>query len=383
MQLFFNCLAFRWIILIIFFASCANASKVKVSINKCCRFGDHLTLEKTCAAGGGFEKWAPKVYLPAKQRYYNKTGELPAFMKAVEDSLPQTCKNFEYFGGSSSIIIMTNGSLYISVKDVMVPPEDYCVEKNEALVCLNKNDISGPESLIEVHQMTKIRKCCGPRQAYNEHNSTPCANLKKDHELYSAKIIQEANVDISYSFPDCETNSYAIAGAFVSTNFDPISGDLTTESGKLFKSHQFCLDNMLGDVNGVHIFTCSEHYKEVEVQTPTSKNQDSRFFIYSIGLIISVVFLLATLAVGFLVQSNHHLLHWRCQTSYICCLLVGDLLLATTQMAGNSIAGLPCKFIGELNFGLNSFPRLKFPWMLKQIQIIRVSVFLNATKLKS
>ena len=352
---FFNCLPFSWIILLVFVASCTNAAKLKVSINKCCRFGDHLTLEKTCAAGGGFEKWAPKVFLPLKGTFFNKTGELPAFMKAEEDSFPKNCTDYMFYEGSNKVIIMINGSLYINSKDVMVPPEDYCVEKDAALVCLHVNNLTDPGSLTKTLQVTKVNKCCGPRQAYIEHNSTACVNLDKNHELYSAKIIQEANVDISYSFPDCETNDYAIAGAFVSTNFDPISGDLTTESGKLFKSHQFCLDNMLGDVNGVHIFTCSEHYKEVEVQTPTSKNQDSRFFIYSIGLIISVVFLLATLAVGFLVQSNHHLLHWRCQTNYVCCLLVGDLLLATTQIAGESIAGLPCKFIGEFLFTLLSY----------------------------
>ena len=347
MQLFYY-LSSSWIILLVCLAFCVDGGKVKVTINKCCRLGDHLTSDKSCGAGGGFEKWAPKVYFVAKKGYFNRTGELPPFMKADEESFPKTCNNYELFTGPSNIIIMNNGSLYINSKDVMIPPEDYCVEKDAALVCFHQNNMTDPESLTESRQATKISKCCGPRQAYNEHNSTPCANLDKNHELFSAKIIQ-GNVDISYSFPECQTNDYAIAGAFIPSNFDAITGDVKTVSGQLFKPHQFCLDNMLGDVQGIHIFTCSEHYKEVAVHPSNdASSQDLRFFIYSIGLIISVVFLIATLAVGFLVQSNHHLLHWRCQTNYVCCLLIGDLLLAITQMAGNSIAGFPCIFIGEL-----------------------------------
>lgn len=69
--------------------------------------------------------------------------------------------------------------------------------------------------------------------------------------------------------------------------------------------------------------------------------------IYSIGLSISVIFLLATLATGFILPSNHHVLHWRCQTFYVGCLLVGDLLLAINQIFGAEISGFPCFSIGE------------------------------------
>jgi G protein-coupled receptor Mth (Methuselah protein) len=73
--------------------------------------------------------------------------------------------------------------------------------------------------------------------------------------------------------------------------------------------------------------------------------------LYSIGLLISVVFLAATLAAGFLMPSNHHVLHWRCQTNYIMCLLVGDLLLAITQMANEGIVDPYCTLIGEFTLG--------------------------------
>lgn len=65
------------------------------------------------------------------------------------------------------------------------------------------------------------------------------------------------------------------------------------------------------------------------------------------GLFISVVFLTATLATAFLLPSSHHVLHWRCQTFYVACLLVGDLLLAITQMSRNGLPQPFCSIIGE------------------------------------
>lgn len=72
--------------------------------------------------------------------------------------------------------------------------------------------------------------------------------------------------------------------------------------------------------------------------------------LFPIGLLISAIFLIVTLATGFILPSNHHMLHWRCQTFYVSCLLVGDLLLAFIQMSqiiDVNYKGPACKFIGE------------------------------------
>lgn len=82
--------------------------------------------------------------------------------------------------------------------------------------------------------------------------------------------------------------------------------------------------------------------------------------LYSIGLLISVIFLLATLATGFILPSNHHVLHWRCQTFYVGCLLVGDLLLAINQIFGADISGFPCFAIGKFAILIFYFPILRF-----------------------
>lgn len=79
----------------------------------------------------------------------------------------------------------------------------------------------------------------------------------------------------------------------------------------------------------------------------TTTRQDVRYVLLAIGLFISVVFLSATLATAFLLPSSHHVLHWRCQTFYVACLLVGDLLLAITQMSRNGLPQPFCSIIGK------------------------------------
>lgn len=78
-----------------------------------------------------------------------------------------------------------------------------------------------------------------------------------------------------------------------------------------------------------------------------SLSQDYRYVVYSVGLIISLIFLIATLVISFLVPSNHHALHWRCQTYYVACLLVGDFFLAITQLAGDAILEPYCSIVGK------------------------------------
>lgn len=74
---------------------------------------------------------------------------------------------------------------------------------------------------------------------------------------------------------------------------------------------------------------------------------DIRFTLYPVGFIISAVFLAATLAAGWLLPTSHHVLHWRCQTHHVACLMLGDILMAIIQLAGDSLHDGSCKALGE------------------------------------
>lgn len=322
-----------------------STPKIKVVINKCCRIGDVLNKDGSCDAGIGSSKWAPKVYLPKKSSYYPDIGSLPNFMSTSEEVRP-TCKNIEQIK-STDIFIVGNGSLYLNDKHISINKiEDYCVDQSISLVCRHDKE-SVPDNMAVI----ELTKCCGPNQIYSLGNATktPCITINSSSPLYNSPLLDGVFVDLTYKFPDCVSNEFAIAGPFLSGNHYPETGDVKTESGKVFHPSQYCVDHVQGErYEGVKIFTCSEHYAISPTITTSQHQDDARFAIYSIGLLISVLFLFATLAVGFLLISNHHVLHWRCQTNYVICLLIGDLLLAITQLAGNNITGASCVVIAHL-----------------------------------
>lgn len=323
-------------------AETRQTPKAKVTVNKCCRIGDVLNGDRKCDTGEGSKKWAPKVFFPKKPNFQLEPGTLANFMSVNEEVRP-SCSNPEILM-SSFVSIIGNGSLFLNDKQILV--EDYCVDQTFSLVCRPEKE-SVPDNMTAI----ELTKCCGRNQIYMHNSSitTPCITINASNPLYNRSLLSGAFVvDLNYKFPECFSNEFAIAGPFMTENYDPATGEVRTESGKVFHSHQYCLDHVQSDsYEGVKVFTCSEHYEFSP--TITSQHQDdARFAIYSIGLLISVLFLFATLAVGFLLISNHHVLHWRCQTNYVICLLIGDLLLAITQLAGSSITGLACIIIAHL-----------------------------------
>lgn len=318
----------------------------KVFINKCCRKGDLLNAEGKCDIGLGSQAWSPKVYLPKRNGFFEKTGQLPAFFSVNEEIMPK-CNLPEYFK-STDVLIIGSGSLFLNNKHVTVNnSDDYCVDQDYSIVCRNGDSV--PDNMT---MTIKLTKCCGPNQIYA---SSSCVVLNNTDPLFNRKLLDDdsvgdlkMNFDLEYKFPDCSSNEFAIAGTFSSNMFNYETGTVTMKSGKFFERDQYCLDHVVAEsYEGVNIFACSDHY-ETPPPIISQHQDDTRFAIYSIGLLISVLFLIATLLVGFLLLSNHHLLHYKCQTCYISCLLVGDLLLAITQISGSSLHDPMCSIIAHL-----------------------------------
>lgn len=318
-----------------------STSKSKFTINKCCRIGDKLNANGKCDPGLGSTLWAPKVFI-RKSGQFITNGSLPLFMNVNEENRPE-CKNSELYS-TSDLTLAGNGDLLVVQKAITIRPSDFCIDQDFGIIC--RNDLP---TVLDNMEIIKLPKCCGPHQVYSFKNvDRPCLSLNNTDPLYDQKLLSFGVIDLTYKFPDCPTNEYAIAGNFIDTNYDPKTSGVRTESGKFFESHQYCLDHVLNDrYEGVSIFTCSEHYATPQPGSSQSVD-DHRYTIYSFLLLISVLFLFATLAVGFLLLSNHHVLHWRCQTNYVICLLIGDLLLAITQIAGTSINGPACSVIAHL-----------------------------------
>ncbi|KAG5684980.1 hypothetical protein PVAND_014183 [Polypedilum vanderplanki] len=317
----------------------------KVIISKCCRIGDSLDENGKCIIGAK-SKWVPKIFLPKKKAFYEKEGTLLPIMTVKEEVRPD-CKYPEFFK-SSEVILIGNGSLYLQNKHLTLNnSESFCIDQDYSLVCRFDKD-SVPDNMTII----KLTKCCLPNEIYE---SNKCSSLNKSDQLNNYKIIntEDIKVDYDYKFPECiVSNEFAITGPFSDQNFDFTSGSVTTDSGKIFEHGQYCLDHVIAEdkhYEGIKIFTCSDHYQTAPPPPSRDHHQDdTHFAIYSIGLLISVLFLIATLAVGFLLLSNHHMLHWRCQTNYVICLLIGDLLLAITQIFGTNLPGPACTITAHL-----------------------------------
>ncbi|XP_058059118.1 probable G-protein coupled receptor Mth-like 1 isoform X2 [Anopheles bellator] len=323
--------------------SLAGTRPQEVRINKCCRLGEFYNESARQCVAGGIARWVPPIYLPAKNIMYKDIGSAPPFMKFVEQQLPESCPLPTVYA-SNAVTLMGNGSLFLNQKHVLVALADYCVDERVALVCRTTitGDGSQMDSLVAPETTSVVWRCCGPNFAYDKANRT-CTNLARGHELYDSRIVHSPHVELSYGFPACK--EHAIAGIYDKSRLQEQTGSVMIESGKIFTSSEYCLEHVLDDDRTVYVFTCSEHFQPASV--PIAR-QDGRFALYSAGLLISTIFLAATLATGLLVPSQHHVLHWRCQTHYVACLLVGDLLLAITQLSGNSITGPGCTMIATM-----------------------------------
>ncbi|XP_058125811.1 probable G-protein coupled receptor Mth-like 1 isoform X1 [Anopheles ziemanni] len=317
-------------------SSQAGTRPQEVLINKCCRLGEYYNATDRVCVAGGIAKWVPKIFLPGKGQLFKDRGASPPFMKFAEQQLPAGCA-IPTVHEVSLVTLMGNGSLFLDQKHVLVPVADYCIDERVALVCPAVD--AQMDSLQAPEKTSVVLRCCGTNFAYDKGNRT-CSKLARGHELFDSRIIHSPYVELSYGFPACK--EHAIAGVFDETRLQEQTGSVTTDSGKIFASGEFCLEHLRDDDRKVYVFTCSEHFQPASV--PIAK-QDGRLALYSAGLLISTIFLAATLATGLLVPSQHHVLHWRCQTHYVACLLVGDLLLAITQLSGNSITGPACTMI--------------------------------------
>ncbi|XP_031619298.1 probable G-protein coupled receptor Mth-like 1 [Contarinia nasturtii] len=304
-----------------------------VEINKCCRNGETLDRNKECLIGGT-DKWWPLIYMIAKQAYFPKQGEAPRFLRARESKRPD-CQHPELF--LNNIALFSNGSLFLGERNSFIDRNDYCIDKDIALVCLP----NGADSLTT---STKIRKCCSINSIYltREQNCVPTD--ERPQQLFETKNI--SNIDFRFGFPSCKgpgNNNYVMADKFHEHNLNVDNGSYTLKNTRqILTNDEFCIDHT--NQNGSMVFACDDMVTSKEISEDNTE-ENRRFLIYAIALIISVIFLSLTLAIGFLLPSNHHVLHCRCQTYYVGYLLFGDLLLAINQLGGSGIKGILCSAI--------------------------------------
>ncbi|CAG9859335.1 unnamed protein product [Phyllotreta striolata] len=303
----------------------AAASKLRpVNMTKCCKFDERLDIGTKSCAPLGSSAWSFEIYQIRKASFTEQKA-FPAHWR-VREAVPPPCPkpHLLLFEGKNNIVFM-NGSVFSTIFDRVFHPAEFCFDPKAILACIDE-----PESLIA------IKKCCGDHAIFSETKKN-CQHFKDD----SYKIDVGENKILGAGFPPCANNSMHVVGALhKSTIFN--NGSLLVDNNYLLAPENFCLEHILEQTGrSASIITCPEFMPRKSSNTVSEADTDIRFTIYPIGLAISAIFLAATLVAGSLLPASHHVLHWRCQTNHVVCLLVGDVLLCITHLS-RSIARLPC-----------------------------------------
>lgn len=321
-----------------------DLSRHRVTILKCCRHNEHLVKKSegdpntstVCEATDN--EWKPFIYSPSRQKMLLSP---PEEWDIVEGRKPEcgasSMLTYVPYRSANPVVLLDDGHAILDVHtDDKFEPHEYCADSNALLFCVRQR-MEGNHAAATMRP--RVRQCCGEDAAFHEEIHA-CAHLKE--AAIDTPLLPNASsaVEIVPGFPTCQrSDNFTILGDAKDAVLLP-DGGLEID-GVTLPTGQFCVER-IKELNQVaKVFACSEHAS----QRPVMQAADIRFTLYPVGFIISAVFLAATLAAGWLLPASHHVLHWRCQTHHVACLMLGDLLMAIIQLAGDSLQGGSCKAV--------------------------------------
>lgn len=359
-----------------------------VLLNKCCHPGEFLNATtRTCIAGASERGWVPLVFMVQQRRFFTPYGEKPRFMKFLPNVQPhcqEQIQELELFSTrQSNVYLFPNGTMTVRERAVVVEPINYCVDLDVALVCLNKEPplpvenkerMPGDEVSTDAQNGSKttlrMRKCCGQRGFYD--SSVKNCNLRTptmsatDGQLQLDPQLTLGSYQTIYGLPECQSNNgsgYAIAGDWREATLNRSTGSLQMAHTNL-SALQYCLEHT-EKPGEVKIIACTQHFG----LDNTHNNNNVHYVddggiekaVLDVGIIISIVFLAATLVAGYMLPAVHHALHWRCQIYYVFCLLLGKILLAIEQLSTALVPGTASCLL--LAMGMQFFFLSAFFWL--------------------
>lgn len=319
-------------------AAAGGARLAAVDVPRCCPAGQALPaaalradllpaarLPAACRPADA-APWAPLVYQPAVASYRDR-GQLPKHWRLAFSHVP-ACLQLRILPEHAApyALLFNNGYLLMRGAALALPPERYCADAVAALVCAEDAGGRGPS------------KCCGEGRAFNgsrcvEDETSALEALNELREIANGSAV-------GGGWPACADGSqYAVAGA--------LSGSKLLEDGALellgekrLEAGAWCAEAVAGE-SGTRVLACENAARAARPA------QTARHALYGAGLAVGAAFLAATLAAGFALPAAHHALHWRCQTHYVAALMLGDVLLAATQLAGDRVPPALCRALGE------------------------------------
>lgn len=248
----------------LFVMQCADGVRPPstVYVNKCCRADEWLNDNHQCIITTAADQWWPIIYMIKKQSYFEPHGSAPRFFKATERAHPY-CAKPEFIYGPHSVALFSNGSLYVHAQAKFIGADDFCVDKDVAIVC--DPDARRTDKQSVPAKTIKLRKCCG-RGAIYRASENMCAHTS-DTIGPEQLVVNATNIEFVSGFPDCKVSKYfTMAEEFDETSMDGETGRLVLRAGgRKLDAKSYCLEYVhdgnasVLPVSSVHVFTCADH----------------------------------------------------------------------------------------------------------------------------
>ncbi|XP_045542743.1 probable G-protein coupled receptor Mth-like 1 [Papilio machaon] len=322
-------------------SAAAGAKLAPLDVPRCCPAGQSLSPEALRAAAleparaaaacappaPGAPAWAPLVYAPARNTFLER-GRLPQHWRTLDAALP-SCAALRVLPEHAApyALLANNGSLLLRGTTHALPPARYCADEGGALVC--EEDVPrGPT------------KCCAEGQGFD---GAHCADEPGAEAEGPAAVLEELRAlangsDVGFGWPACaEGSRYAVAGALGGARLETGGALRLRAAGGWARlaGGAWCAESVQG-ASGARVLACEAAARAVG-------GGPAHHALYGAGLAVGAAFLAATLAASFALPAAHHALHWRCQTHYVAALMLGDVLLAATQLAGDRVPPAVCR----------------------------------------
>ncbi|KAH1000296.1 hypothetical protein HUJ04_000214 [Dendroctonus ponderosae] len=303
----------------------AVAPKKGVSVAKCCALNATLTSDNKCQRAIN-ASWDLRVYLNGTFRAFTT---LPPKWTLREGVQPRCAAPVLEPVALRSAIPFINGYLMSVRFQRRLAPSQFCLDYDYVMFC--------PEAPEQISGVL-VNKCCGSGAVFSDTNAS-CVLFPG--AAYALDL--GPNKTLGAGFPEC-SDDHAVAGRLQEGRLHDNGSLQLNATGLVLGPANYCLEHILEHAGGgsPSVITCRRYLGAEGPPAPSLK-----LTIYPIGLAVSAIFLAATLAAGSLLPSSHHVLHWRCQTNHVACLLVGDVLLCITQIAGGHFPFWPCFLIGK------------------------------------
>ncbi|KAL7304126.1 hypothetical protein TKK_0003582 [Trichogramma kaykai] len=341
-------------------------SEQLLQIKRCCRFGEDLEAVSK-ASSGETHRCVPTstsdvealrfgdIYSPEINNFLS---EPPAHWRVLENArpiCPEPQMHLRYIPRNqfNPYVVFVSGDVLIEASsDVILSLEQFCLGSKALLACLPRNNDSlQAASTI----MPQIRKCCGELAAYNTEKNS-CVETGDKVTLEDEQILllnsNENNGKVAAAMKMVSGSPKSVCEGNLTIIGEVRFSELQNDGSIIVAEHnipaeEFCIERIQtkksNDLWPVKVFACFEHATKVS-GVPV---RDIRFTLYPVGFIVSAVFLAATLATSWLLPASHHMLHWRCQTYHVACLMLGDIAMAIIQLGGTSLQGEFCRVLGK------------------------------------